>query len=99
MRPDLRCLAVRCVDDMDKVELDLLACPCGVDGREHNRMVTAYQDIMPLRLDAAPRQLGDHAKMRHHLVRALVVAGERASAGDVPFDVAIEELVLQGAQV
>src|SRR5436309_3543069 len=99
MSPDLGRLAVFGVDDMDKVELKLPARPLGADRGERDRVVSAGQDIVQLRPDRATGQFSDLAEQPGYLRRALVVAGERARARDVPDDVCGEELILQGAQV
>ena len=47
----------------------------------------------------APGKLGDLAEQRDHLSDTLVVARQRAAAGNVPDDVLGEELTLQRAGV
>jgi hypothetical protein len=62
MGPDLGRFAVFGVDDMDKVELKLLARPFGADCGERDRVVRAGQDIVQLRLDRATAQRRDLAQ-------------------------------------
>ena len=47
---------------MDNVELKLLSRPLGAYGGERDRVVIADQDVVQLRLDRAPGELGDLAK-------------------------------------
>ena len=54
MSPDLGRLAIRGVDDVDRVELKLLAGPFGADRGERDRMVIADQDVVQLRLNRLP---------------------------------------------
>src|SRR5262245_18540043 len=59
--PDLCRLAICGVDDMDQVELELLAGPFGADRGERDRVVVADQDIVQLGLNGATGQLRDLA--------------------------------------
>src|SRR5215469_1783255 len=99
MSPDLGRLAICGVDDVDQVELKLLAGPFGADRGERDRMVIADQDVMQLRLNRATGQLRDLAKNPHYLRRAVIVTRQRARARHMPDDVLGEVLILQGAQV
>src|SRR6266849_4127563 len=96
MSPDLGRFAVFGVDDVDKVELKLLAGPFGADRGERDRVVVAGQDVVQLWPDRAARQFRDLAQQPPHLRRACIVTGERARARDMPDDVWGEELILQG---
>src|SRR6266852_5926458 len=84
MSPDLGRFAVFGVDDMDKVELKLLARPFGADRGERDRVVVADQDVVQLWPDRATGQRSDLAEQPHHLRRACIVTGQRARARDMP---------------
>ena len=62
MSPDLGRLAVFGVDDMDEVELKLLAGPFGADRGERDRVVVAGQDVVQLWPERAARQFRDLAR-------------------------------------
>src|SRR5260370_30596856 len=98
MSPDLGRFAVFGVDDMDKVELKLLARPFGADRGERDRVVVADQDVVQLWPDRATGQLSDLAEQPHHLRRACIVTGERARARRLPADACGPGLTLQRAQ-
>src|SRR5580700_617560 len=84
---------------MDKFILILLARPLGSDRGERDHVIAVGENVVQRETGRAPGKLGDLAEQRDHLSDALVVARQRAAAGNVPHDVLGEELTLQRAEV
>src|SRR5580700_11521379 len=84
---------------MDKFVLILLARPLGSDRGERDQVIAVGENVVQRETCRAPGKLGDLAEQRNHLGDTLVVARQRAAAGNVPDDVLGEELTLQRAEV
>src|SRR5712691_7202269 len=99
MRPDLGCLAVLQVEDLDGVVLQVPARPLGPDCGKRDNVLVVADDVVQLDAYRPVRDLERTAKPVQDLPDALVVAAERAPAREMPADVRGEEPGLQGFDV
>src|SRR5882724_7822326 len=99
MRPDLGCLAVLQVEDLDGVVLEVLARPLGPDCGQRDNVLVVADDVVQVDAYRPVRGLEGTAKPVQDLPDALIVAAERAPAREMPADAGIEEPGLQGFEV
>ena len=99
MRPDLGCLAVLQVEDLDGVVLEVPARPLGPERGERDNVLVVADDVMQVDAYRPVRGLEGTAKLVQDLPDALVVAAERAPAREMPADAGGEEPGLQAASL
>ena len=97
--PDLAHLAAADVEDLDTVVLELLASPLAADRDEGDSVLIVRNNIVHLGTNRAARELDWRPSRSSTLNHALVIAAQRARAGDVVADVFGEEATLQRVDV
>lgn len=74
------------MEDIDRVVLQSPALPLGTDPIQRDSALVVRENLVQIQAQCASGELEEPAKELKHLGHALVVAGQRAPAGDVIAD-------------
>jgi len=75
INPDLGCLPVADVPDLDSTILQPLAGPFAAGRVQRDSVLVAGNDVVQLKMERAARELESPAKHRQHLGHAIMVPG------------------------